>query len=188
MTRNAVYGMTATGGCRGPSASPRITGHADCRDGVTSSKATLIWVIARPDRFHGESVTTATGRLVRGYMEGKWVWEHGSGLREEGPYVNGKRHGPWRYSSGGRVSASGSYSNGKRHGDWRFVEGMTGEIGGGSYINGKREGRWIEHGPSFGVIDGKGVAERHEGRYGDGERRGDWKITGLSGQVEYRSY
>jgi len=59
-----------------------------CSGGVAVGRGTWGW---RTSRSTGE----ATGTLVRGKLQGRWVFRFANGKVYEGPYVDGRAHGRW---------------------------------------------------------------------------------------------
>lgn len=114
----------------------------------------------------------ATGELLHGKKQGRWIVRHKSGQIEEGPYVDGKKHGPWIYVDRNGSTEEGSYIEGKRHGPWggkidnsRSRYKQRDGSWEGSYVDGERDGRWVTRNP-----DG----HNEEGSYVDGKRHGRW--------------
>jgi len=85
----------------------KITWSGACSEGVAVGQGTLRWKISKGP---GE----ATGTLVRGKRQGRWVARFADGNVAEGPYVDSKMHGQWvwRFADGDVVKHH--YVNGVR--------------------------------------------------------------------------
>ncbi len=62
----------------------------------------------------------ATGTLVRGQLDGRWIWRWADGMVSEGPYVDGRMHGRWVYRLPSGGFSEGPYVDGKQHGRWVY--------------------------------------------------------------------
>ena len=78
-----------------------------CTDGIAVGQGSLEM---KGGRLAGEG----TGKLVRGKLDGRWVWRlPGISTVAEGPYVDGKQHGRWIYRDfDGRATREANYVNG----------------------------------------------------------------------------
>ena len=90
-----------------------------CADGIAVGQGTFSWETSRGDGSSGE----ATGALVRGKWQGKWIDRtlHGAfaGMVLEGAYVNGKEHGRFTYRDSDDFHCVASrYNHGKRVSEW----------------------------------------------------------------------
>ena len=108
----------------------KITWSGACSEGVAVGQGTLRWKISKGP---GE----ATGTLVRGKRQGRWVERNLRGTVAEGPYADGEMHGRWVARFPGGNVAEGPYVDSKMHGQWvwRFADG---DVVKHHYVNGVR--------------------------------------------------
>ena len=154
-----------------------VTWSGRCSGNVAQGEGTITWEDRGTSQYNPntkeyepiKSVSTSTGFLQKGIMQGQWVHRSRHGGTEEGPYVDGKKHGHWvtRYANGG--GEEGPYVDGKKHGHWvtRYANGGGEE---GPYVDGKRHGQWITR-------DASGYKDK--GEYIDGKREGRWLVLGF---------
>ena len=162
-----------------------VTWSGACAGGLAEGDGEIKWVSGQ-DR---ENISTYTGHLRQGRMEGQWSVVVADGSQGEGPFVDGKQHGHWVFRQPDGTVVEGSFVNGRYHGQW-VVHEADGAVGEGPFVDGKRHGQWVLRTTYNAVFEGPYVVGKregqwverypfgfvHEGPYVGGRRHGEWVV------------